>query len=465
MRTLRTIAAAAAACLLSLLAGCGPGRNGGVGVDMVTARRQVDARTTVQPLDQSGPLAMNDVQAPGGTRGGAAAQPPDVISPTVEQSVRPVEEEGFQGAGPAPASPRDVQAPPREAPPAPPPATARAGPLDAPDTTGGFQLVGTVLAEVHDTPIFADKVLASVDKVLAAQAARLEEREFRRVAAEAIDNQIKVFVRNELEFAMAKRRLDARDQEMARLLTIRWREDQIARAGGSPEVARQRAAAAGYDFDELGDDQFRWNMRKLYYQKYEYPKIHVSADDMRRYYQEHRQKEFTSVEHARFRVIKVDKRKTGGRDEALGEARRLLDRVKGGKDFAELAAEDNDEEAFKRPPPEPFTRGSFVVKEVEDAVWNLSPGQVTDVIETPDAFFIAKLEEKQPGGVRPFEDPDVQREIEAVLKSRQFGELQESVRQSLMRDAIIRYHPRMIELAVGMAMQKYRYWREAAAAR
>ena len=457
MPTTRTFARAAA-CVLAVCAGCTQQRNGGAGVDMVIARRQVEPRPTVQGVDQSGLVAMNDTQAP---RGPVAPPSADSISATVEESVRPPDEEGFQGANGAP--PRD--SPPRDAPRfPPPPATRPRDPAAAPDTTGGYQLVGTVLAEVSDSPIFADKVLATVDKVLAAQAARLDEPAFRRIAAETIDKQIREYVATELEFAMALKRLDARDRELARLATIRWREEQVTRAGGSLELARQRAAAAGYDFDEMAEDQYRWNMRKLYYQKYEYPKIHVSADDMRRYYQEHRQREFTSVDRARFRVIKVDKRKAGGRQEALGEISRLLDRARsGGKDFAELAAEDNDEEAFKRPPPQPFERGSFVVKEVEDAAWKLQPGQITDPVETPDAFFIAKLEEKQPGGVRPFEEPDVQRRIEAALKKRQFDELQHGVQQALMRDAIIRYHPRMIELAVGMAMQKYRYWREAAA--
>jgi parvulin-like peptidyl-prolyl isomerase len=257
---------------------------------------------------------------------------------------------------------------------------------------------------------------------------------------------------------MAQRRLDPRDADLAKLATIRWRDDQITQAGGSAELARQRVEAAGYDFEELAAERERWFMRKLYYEKREYPKIHVSASDLRRYYQEHQRTEFTTPDRARFRVIKVDKRKSGGRQEALGEINRLLDRVRsGGKDFAELAAEDNDEESFKRPV-EWFQRGAFAVKAVEDAVWQIEPGKVTDVIETPEAFYIAKLEVREPGGVRAF-DIDVQRQIDATLKERQFAALRAKVRQALKDDAIIRYHPRMIELAVEMALQKYRFWR------
>ena len=58
----------------------------------------------------------------------------------------------------------------------------------------------------------------------------------------------------------------------------------------------------------------------------------------------------------------------------------------------------------------------------------------------------------------------MQKQIEATLRKQQFTALQQKVHQQLMADAIIRYHPKMVELAVGMAMQKYRYWRESAAA-
>lgn len=425
----------------------------------------MDPRSTLQPVDQSGAVAMNDAQPPAAgslSPGGVAerAAGAEEISPTVAEAVRPVGEGGIRSvaAADAPAGAgalsRGVQ-PPETAP------AIRPAPGTAPDTTGGYQLVGTVLAEVHDAPIFADKVLASIDAALAAQATQLDESAFRRNAAELIEKEIRRYVNDELEFAMAVRKLEARDREMARMATIRWRDEQISKAGGSPELARQRAAAAGYDFDELQEERYRWLMRQLYYQKREYPKIQVTGTDMRRYYQENLQREFTAADRARFRVIMVDKEKTGGRDPALAEINRLLERIRGGKDFAELAAEDNDQESFKRPV-EWFERGSFAVKEVEDAAWALDPGQVSGVIETADALYLVRLEAKQAGGVKSFNE--VQKEIEANLRGQQFTELQTKVQQQLMADAIVRYHPRMIELAVEMAMQKYRYWREAGAA-
>lgn len=429
--------------------GCGQPAARPLRPEAFLGRRDGVTNARVQPVDQPGALTFDDAPAE------PAAPPerpngPDPVrqgfSPTVREAVRsPVENGTGAVATTAPAPP------------------AATNPAAAPQTTGGFQLVGTVLAEVNGTPIFADRVLAAIDKELAAQAKRLDEGQFQAFAARAIKDQVDKSVYDELEFAMAQRRLDPRDAELARMATTRWKQEQITKAGGSPEVARQRAAAAGYNFDELADEQYRLFMRRLYYERKELPKIQVSATDIRRYYQENAQREFTTPDRARFRVIKVDKRNGGGRDEALAKVRALRERVtSGGKDFAELAAEDNDEEGFKKPV-DWFLRNSFAVKEVEDAVWQLKPGQVTDVIETPDAFYIARLEALEHGRVRGFEEPDVQRDIEKTLKDRQFTAMRLQRQKELIEeDRTIRYHPQMLQVAVEMAMQKYRYWQTAA---
>src|SRR5204862_3346217 len=98
-------------------------------------------------------------------------------------------------------------------------------------------------------------------------------------------------------------------------------------------------------------------------------------------------------------VIAVDIAKSGGRQQALGEINKLLDRARsGGVDFAELAAQDNDRDTFKHDAGW-IPRGSFVIPEVEEAAWKLQPGQISDIIETPDAFYIVKVLELEKGRV------------------------------------------------------------------
>src|SRR5687768_12396130 len=82
----------------------GGGGSNGSRSDLVP-RRNVDRRPTVQPVDTSGPVTLNDAQ-PGPARaapGGGAGERED-ISSTVNDAVRPVQEEGFQGVEPAPSA-------------------------------------------------------------------------------------------------------------------------------------------------------------------------------------------------------------------------------------------------------------------------------------------------------------------------------------------------------------------------
>jgi parvulin-like peptidyl-prolyl isomerase len=424
------------------------------------------------------------------------------VSPTVQDAVRPVPEEGFQlpdkdvaggdahgGAGrDGNANPdgntgaganADAGVPrqnllPLDTPPPGPTGTestrrgSTGGPSVAsvpPVSPGTYQVVGTVLADVESEPIFADKVLAVLDSALAAEARKYDENQFRAEAARLIRQQVHEFVYNALEFAMARSRLDARDQQLAKGAAIKWREEQITQAGGSVERARQTWAARGFDYEDRVDEQYRTFMRQLYYQRKEAPKIQVSASDLRRYYQENLRTEFTEPEKAHFRVIAIDIAKSGGRQQALGEINKLLDRARsGGVDFAELAAQDNDRDTFKRDAGW-IPRGSFVIPQVEEAAWKLEPGKISDVIEAPDAFYIVKVLELEKGRVRPFRDREVQAKIERTLRDRQFAMLRSNVQHQLVQDAIIRYHPDeqgMLQTAVEMAAQKYRYWRTAA---
>jgi predicted signal transduction protein with EAL and GGDEF domain len=75
----------------------------------------------------------------------------------------------------------------------------------------------------------------------------------------------------------------------------------------------------GADFDELLNDKARVNLVKVYWQKVEYPRLQVTADDMRAYYQHHLNDIFTQRSQAQFRVIKIDFKRTGGREQALAK--------------------------------------------------------------------------------------------------------------------------------------------------
>src|SRR5213079_2861679 len=86
-------------------------------------------------------------------------------------------------------------------------------------------------------------------------------------------------------------------------------------------------------------------------------------------------------------------------------------------------------------------KGTYVVDKVDDAVWKLQPGQVTDVIEDKGAFYVAKLEDKQEAVSQEFEDLAVQQGIESKLKTQQLRQVQERRQAELRKEAVIQENP------------------------
>ena len=381
-----------------------------------------------RPIDQ--PLPTADVSA---------------ISPAVRDSVKTPADAATQR------SPTTINA------------AVNAGPA-APLTgvsAGEYMTLGAVVVEVNGDPIYANKILGDISPVLSVRAREVNSDQFRTIVRDEVSKQVQVLERTELEFAAAQRNLDTHDRQLADQLTMQWREQQVTQAGGSIETAKARSLADGRDFDDLVKEQYRVEMRRIYFQKKEFPKVQITAQDMRDFYGKHRDDLFTQHDQAKFRVIKIDFDKSGGKQQARDKIDALRERLVKGADFKTVAAVTNDDLALLRSQGDAgfgdwIQRGAFASEAIEDAVWKMSPGQITPVIELPKSFAIAKMEEKQVGATRGFEEADVQAMIRRTLEAQQFNALREKVVSDLEKEKVIseeNYEP-----AIEMAMQMYPVW-------
>jgi parvulin-like peptidyl-prolyl isomerase len=335
------------------------------------------------------------------------------------------------------------------------------GPTTRPgQTTGGYMQLGAVVTSVNGVPIYADKVLASLEKVLATEARQRDERSFRAFARGEIEKQTGQLIRTELEVAAANRNLDKREQALADEATARFRRDLITQAGGSVERARAKAAAEGVDFDKMIEDKHREYQVQLLYQKRIFPRVQVSAEEMRRYYNQHLKQQFTQQDEAHFRVIRIDGKKTGDINKAKEKIDDVRRRALGGEDFAKLASSINDDPNLMRAAGDvgSVQRGAFALEPVEEAVWKIQPGQITEPIKIGDSYYIARLEERKQGHVRPFEDREVQKSIEDALRKEQINARRRTLVEALRQDAVIYPDPPVIDPVVEMAMQRYPLW-------
>jgi parvulin-like peptidyl-prolyl isomerase len=438
----------AGASLTMLLCGC---------ADVISPAQPLDPRSFLVrqpdapsegPVDKTWPQLYNTervtaAQDPG--RNDPANRP---ISRTVREAVVTPE-----------IAARDASAPSATAPSTTAPSTQPTGG----NTTAVDEVIGSVLGDVDSEPIYADKVLAVLDRALAAEAKKYDAVRFREVAADLIQRQVMEFIHADVEFTAAKRNLEKKDDELATQETIRWRAEQVAHAGGSVELAKRRAIEDGTTLEEMAREHYRLTMTQLYYQRRVVPQIQISAADIRDYYQANRDKEFTQPALVRFRVIRIDDASAGDHEKAIDKINGLRERIESGADFAQVAGEVNDDALLlaNKGDPQPgqwMNRGAFVSKPVDDAIWNLQPGQMTKIIDAGDSVYLAKLEQRKGGKVQAFEDQDVQEKIYETLRRAQFNTLRQQVRDELEKKAAIRLNPDMMEVALEMVMQKYPVW-------
>lgn len=402
--------------------------------------------------DQPGPVLYNDVNVDVFERspqvnvlkpeGPLPSEAGGAISPEIEQSVRnpsQLPQGTTSPAGTRPAT-RNVQ-------------------TVAP---GQFMTLGGVVAEVNGEPIYANKVLNVLNRPLAVRARELSEGDFRKAAREMIEKQIAEFIRAELEFAAAQRNLGDEDRRYVDALTMQWRNQRISDAGGSLQVAMQRSADEGEDFDQVLRDQYRTYMTIVFYQKRVNPRIQVSADDLRKYYAANLESKFTEFDEIKFRMIKIDPQNIGSRAAAADRAASILQRALGGESFTELAEQVNHD-SRKGAVIGPIQRGAYALQKLEQSAWETDQGKVVDhVIDDGGSYYIIFVEEKKLGRVLPFEEEKVQSAIQSELRRQQFQAMREDVIKALQKNAIIRSDQKMVDIAVDMAMQNYPRWASAA---
>lgn len=330
----------------------------------------------------------------------------------------------------------------------------------ASEPTGSTVFVGAVVAEVNGVPIYAHDLLEQVIPALRPRARDLDQKSFEKLATQELRRQRENLIANELVYAAAQRATTLDEQERAKLITNVIYEKYVSAAGGSRELARQKAREEGRDFDDLIKDEYRKTLVSIYYQKHFMPRALISVDEMRQFYARNRDKDFTQKASIEFRLIRVDPRQIGNIDEARRRIEDARQRALDGEDFETLAREVNKDQFLidSAGLTGPLGKGSYRYSKVEEALWLLDAGQISPIIEDEGVLFLAKVVERKLDRVLPFEDPKVQQQIENALRSVKMLELQQRDNEMLRAEALVVDTPEMLQPVIDMAMQMYGSW-------
>ena len=145
--------------------------------------------------------------------------------------------------------------------------------------------------------------------------------------------------------------------------------------------------------------------------------IEVTEEQLRATYEMERERfETPEQRHAEHILIEIP---DGQEDAARAKAEAVVARLRGGEDFAAVAAQESADAGTKAQGGELgwISRGGFLEGPFEDALYALQVGAISDPVRTEAGFHIIRLAEVRAGAVQPFEA--VRDEIAAELRTRE----------------------------------------------
>ena len=200
----------------------------------------------------------------------------------------------------------------------------------------------------------------------------------------------------------------------------------------------QALAARRMTYQEWLDDVSDQITLRLYYNREVIRRAHASKEEIREAYEQHAEDFFIPF-RVKFSAILINKGTTE-EDRAVKkqQANDVLQKLTEGADFFETAKEvsegirADDGGAF------PWSDPADIRAELRPFLHSVATGEISELIETEEEFYIIKIEERREEGSVPFED--VREQIKSQLLALDQKRLHEELMERLTkRHLVIRY--------------------------
>ncbi|GEM_PF-1719556 len=291
------------------------------------------------------------------------------------------------------------------------------------------EVISTVVARVNGEPILAEDLLAPLRDRLAKARESLTEPEFIALRNQLLKKQLDALIERQLIVQEARRRFPEPVQRRIEAVADKEFEKQLEAEAKrlnlrSVSALRQQLEQSGQSVERMRQVFRDTFLAQQFIRSQIADKVKVTRREMLEWYRQHRH-EFESSPMVRWREILVSEKRHGSRAAARAHAERLVQALRNGAEFAELARKESDGATAPKGGQWPWTPpGSYAVDAVDHALFSLPVGAISDPIEGPEGYHIVQVQERREGGVPPFEE--VQDEIERRLR-------QEKTEQELSR--------------------------------
>lgn len=202
------------------------------------------------------------------------------------------------------------------------------------DGPSGY-VVDALLGQVNGRPIYAAEFLEPMDARLSAESARMDVREWQRLAAGEIASALRDMLQDELLLAEFRASLSEEERVGIGAFIDRVRQGLISQSGGSREVAQSRLLEdEGLTLNQKVDDEVKRAFIREQIKREIADSVRVGFRDIELYYEQN-PAEFSPPPTAVFRIIRTPLEDS----ERLARIEEALSR---GENFGDLAARESD---------------------------------------------------------------------------------------------------------------------------
>lgn len=258
-----------------------------------------------------------------------------------------------------------------------------------------------VVATVNDTEITKADLAAraqSIQNQLPAGTGRDSMDFYRRVLDELIGSELLYQSSSAKGFAATQAELDAQIARIRSQFPDEAQFEQVLQAQGLNEEDLREMMGRDLAIQKLIESELA-------------TEIEVTTEQKQTFYEENPD-QMTESEQVRLShiLIGTDENATPEqREEAKKKSEAIRARAVAGEDFAALARENSDDPGSKANGGElPWIGRGDTVPPFEAAAFGLSPGEISEVVETRYGYHVIKMAERKEGGVIPFERAEPQ---------------------------------------------------------
>lgn len=296
-------------------------------------------------------------------------------------------------------------------------------------------MVDGVAAAVGREPILQSEVIEEAGAELQSlRDSGLSPSELERQADAALRRALDRLIEYKLVYREAAgKKIEIPEKQIERRVTA------IRRQYPSQEAFLKALADSGRTVDTLRDE-VRKQMTALLFarakrRQFE-QEVTVTEEDIRRYYEENTEQFHHGPRVRARRIFIAAGRDPESRQEARKRAEDILDRLRKGADFAQTALDESDGPEAEDAGMMGWIQGDSLVPALRDALAQLEPGQLSDIIETDFGYHILLLEERQEAGEISLEQ--ARAEIEPLVRRQKSDERYQRWVNTLRQQADVR---------------------------